>query len=148
MAIARRNLAKAKIECWGRLVCNTEGGDTVNASEIVKGSQEDLRDASYVRYELLVDKNARYRRKARYQMSHSNSHHPPPRGRRRRLSPERPPPLAPRTPSPGTPTLLTRSPTTKRPVKKGKISDNATQDAGEPADSTRPPAHQDPPAPE
>ncbi|PPQ82425.1 hypothetical protein CVT26_013426 [Gymnopilus dilepis] len=64
MAIARRNLANAKIECWGRLVCSTEGGDTVNASEMVKRSQEDSRDASYVRYELLVDRNARSRKKA------------------------------------------------------------------------------------
>ncbi|PPQ74528.1 hypothetical protein CVT26_007924 [Gymnopilus dilepis] len=64
MAIAHRNLANAKIECWGRLVCNTEGGDTVNASEMVKRLQEDSRDASYVRYELLADRNARFRKKA------------------------------------------------------------------------------------
>ncbi|KAI0659177.1 hypothetical protein C8Q70DRAFT_916325 [Cubamyces menziesii] len=37
------------------------GGDTIRASDMDLRSLEDGRDASFVRYELLVDKNARYR---------------------------------------------------------------------------------------
>ncbi|PPR00475.1 hypothetical protein CVT26_009682 [Gymnopilus dilepis] len=50
----------ANIELWGR-IRHTDGGDTINASSLVKRPQEDSRDASYVRYELLVDQNARRR---------------------------------------------------------------------------------------
>ncbi|PPQ69819.1 hypothetical protein CVT26_014199 [Gymnopilus dilepis] len=72
-------------------------------------------------------------------MSHSNSHHPQPRGQRRARSPEPPPPLGPRTPSPDGPTLVTKSPHTNRTVKKGKVSDKLTQKP-----SARAPSH--PPA--
>lgn len=76
MATVRRHMSKAKIELWGR-IRYMNGGDTINASSMVKRLQEDSRDASYVRvripfdlytnlalirkslqYELLVDRNA------------------------------------------------------------------------------------------
>ncbi|KIJ59999.1 hypothetical protein HYDPIDRAFT_99734 [Hydnomerulius pinastri MD-312] len=50
------------MEQWGK-VRRIEGGDTMNAAGMVK-MQADSRDASFVRYETLVDKNARQRNAA------------------------------------------------------------------------------------
>ncbi|KAF6752310.1 hypothetical protein DFP72DRAFT_1134095 [Ephemerocybe angulata] len=51
-------LNSSKIEAWGRLR-RLECGDTMLASEIVHRESEDRRDATFVRYDNLVDENAR-----------------------------------------------------------------------------------------
>ncbi|KAF6747418.1 hypothetical protein DFP72DRAFT_821756 [Ephemerocybe angulata] len=49
---------RCKIEVWGRLR-KLGGGDTMLASEMVQKTAEDKRDATFVRYELYTDRNAR-----------------------------------------------------------------------------------------
>ncbi|KAF6755262.1 hypothetical protein DFP72DRAFT_811944 [Ephemerocybe angulata] len=58
LSAALEILDSSSLEVWGRLKRLGEG-DTMLASKVVKGNAEDRRDATYVRYELLVDKNAR-----------------------------------------------------------------------------------------
>lgn len=52
VATVRRFLVVDDIESWGK-VERLEGGDTIRASELVKG-QEDGREASYVRVCVLI----------------------------------------------------------------------------------------------
>ncbi|KIJ60585.1 hypothetical protein HYDPIDRAFT_98351 [Hydnomerulius pinastri MD-312] len=67
VTVIRAICASAKIEQWGK-VRRLQGGDTVHASALVN-AREDTRDATYVRYEALVDKYARQpRRKPEYTM--------------------------------------------------------------------------------
>ncbi|KAF9546385.1 hypothetical protein CPC08DRAFT_738550 [Agrocybe pediades] len=58
----RRAFASAHIELWGKIQI-LGGGDTIRASEVGSSKSEDSRNATYIRYELLVDKNARFSRK-------------------------------------------------------------------------------------
>ncbi|KAF6758291.1 hypothetical protein DFP72DRAFT_807899 [Ephemerocybe angulata] len=55
---AKELLNASTIESWGRLR-RLECGDTMLASELVRRESEDRRDATFVRYDNLVDKNAR-----------------------------------------------------------------------------------------
>ncbi|KAI0819220.1 hypothetical protein BC628DRAFT_1333506 [Trametes gibbosa] len=50
-----------EVQQWGKLRILNDG-DTIRAAELL-AEAEDGRDASFVRYELLVDKNARYRQR-------------------------------------------------------------------------------------
>ncbi|KAF9256770.1 hypothetical protein L218DRAFT_1022754 [Marasmius fiardii PR-910] len=51
-------LGKAKIERWGKVKCiDSDEGDTMRAVEVGK-LREDNRDASFIRYEMYVDRNA------------------------------------------------------------------------------------------
>ncbi|KAF6753847.1 hypothetical protein DFP72DRAFT_813657 [Ephemerocybe angulata] len=61
--MALQIIDSAKIEVWGRLKKLGEG-DTMLASNVVKKSGEDGRDATFVRYELYVDRNARFPNRA------------------------------------------------------------------------------------
>ncbi|KIM59027.1 hypothetical protein SCLCIDRAFT_27607 [Scleroderma citrinum Foug A] len=55
------------VQTWGK-VCRLDGGDTMHAAGVIKPTQ-DSRDATYVRYESLVDKYARQkRRQPEYEM--------------------------------------------------------------------------------
>ncbi|KAE9392020.1 hypothetical protein BT96DRAFT_959417 [Gymnopus androsaceus JB14] len=58
---ARQFLHTADIQRWGK-VRQLEGGDDMNASSLVTAA-EDRRDATYVRYEMLVDRFAHSRKK-------------------------------------------------------------------------------------
>ncbi|KAF8828176.1 hypothetical protein HHX47_DHR4000610 [Lentinula edodes] len=57
----RKYLSTDNIERWGK-VRRLNGGDSMNASSLVPIA-EDRRDATFIRYELLVDRNARSRKK-------------------------------------------------------------------------------------
>ncbi|KAF8152496.1 hypothetical protein B0H34DRAFT_784591 [Crassisporium funariophilum] len=57
VATVRRHLLMDSIEQWGK-VRRLMGGDTMHASSLVQ-PREDSRDASFVRYDLLLDKHAR-----------------------------------------------------------------------------------------
>ncbi|KAI0634214.1 hypothetical protein C8Q77DRAFT_1055307 [Trametes polyzona] len=54
-----RKMIPSEVQHWGKLRINNDG-DTMHASSMSAGA-EDGRDATYVRYELLVDRNARFR---------------------------------------------------------------------------------------
>ncbi|KAH9917212.1 hypothetical protein B0H21DRAFT_702860 [Amylocystis lapponica] len=60
MAIARKYVPHV-LSQWGK-VQRIDGGDTIHASELV-AMNENSRDATYVRYQLLVDKYATQRRR-------------------------------------------------------------------------------------
>ncbi|KAF9537573.1 hypothetical protein CPC08DRAFT_738871 [Agrocybe pediades] len=62
MTIARRVFDQSDLEVWGRIGI-VNGGDIMRACEVGKRSAEDSRDATFVRYELLVDRNARFKNK-------------------------------------------------------------------------------------
>ncbi|KAF5319954.1 hypothetical protein D9611_011078 [Ephemerocybe angulata] len=62
VATALRLLDESVVEMWGR-VKRLEGGDTMLASEVVTTNAEDRRNASYVRYEFLENRNARLTKK-------------------------------------------------------------------------------------
>ncbi|KAH9947317.1 hypothetical protein B0H21DRAFT_739809 [Amylocystis lapponica] len=59
-ATARRHVPVA-IDTWGKVKI-LPNGDTIHAAASSK-AREDRRDASYVRYEVLIDVNAQYRRR-------------------------------------------------------------------------------------
>ncbi|KAH9946895.1 hypothetical protein B0H21DRAFT_857356 [Amylocystis lapponica] len=56
MAVARR-IVPRNLSQWGK-VQRVDGGDLMHAADIVSAT-ENTRDATYVRYQLLVDRNAR-----------------------------------------------------------------------------------------
>ncbi|KAH9922140.1 hypothetical protein B0H21DRAFT_841828 [Amylocystis lapponica] len=56
-----RHILPQVLECWGRVQILPDG-DTIRASEFTK-TRDDSRDATYVRYETLVDINASYARR-------------------------------------------------------------------------------------
>ncbi|KAH9924114.1 hypothetical protein B0H21DRAFT_701137 [Amylocystis lapponica] len=56
MAVARRFVPR-NLSQWGK-VQRIDGGDLMHAADIVSAT-ENTRDATYVRYQLLVDRNAR-----------------------------------------------------------------------------------------
>ncbi|KAJ2918456.1 hypothetical protein MD484_g1965, partial [Candolleomyces efflorescens] len=57
-----RFFCEDSIEIFGRLRQTfSEAGETIIAAGVVTTTAQDSRDASYVRYELLVDRNAAYR---------------------------------------------------------------------------------------
>ncbi|KAH7879638.1 uncharacterized protein C8R40DRAFT_1200788 [Lentinula edodes] len=61
VGVVRKSLEMAHIENWGKIQCiDSEAGDTMRASE-ARRAGDDHRDASYVRYEMLVDKHAQRR---------------------------------------------------------------------------------------
>ncbi|KIJ64977.1 hypothetical protein HYDPIDRAFT_89555 [Hydnomerulius pinastri MD-312] len=67
VTVVRAVCAQAQIDQWGK-VRRLDGGDTMHAAACI-GAREDMRDATYVRYETLVDKYARQpRRKPEYVM--------------------------------------------------------------------------------
>ncbi|KAI0638582.1 hypothetical protein C8Q77DRAFT_1188451 [Trametes polyzona] len=55
-----RKLLPAEVTQWGRLRVRNDG-DTIRTSSLAASDMEDSRDATFVRYELLVDRNARFR---------------------------------------------------------------------------------------
>ncbi|RDX43780.1 hypothetical protein OH76DRAFT_1458261 [Lentinus brumalis] len=61
MATARRHVPK-RLQQWGRIL-RLEGGDLIRAADLISESQNS-RDASWIRYQLLVDKNAHIKRAA------------------------------------------------------------------------------------
>ncbi|TEB21776.1 hypothetical protein FA13DRAFT_1757476 [Coprinellus micaceus] len=67
-SIVRRHIKCARIEVWGKLR-RLDGGDTMHASHVIGAHATDRRDATFVRYEVYVDINARKRkRKIRLQL--------------------------------------------------------------------------------
>ncbi|TFK58699.1 hypothetical protein BDN72DRAFT_781697 [Pluteus cervinus] len=60
MAKSRKHFSIKNLQLFGR-VERLDGGDIMTASLVKKSTAEDRRDASFVRYEQLVDKNARRR---------------------------------------------------------------------------------------
>ncbi|KAJ2924111.1 hypothetical protein H1R20_g12985, partial [Candolleomyces eurysporus] len=57
VSTVRKHVINAPIEIWGKLR-RLEGGDLMHASQVVSARADDRRDASYVRYDLWVDKHA------------------------------------------------------------------------------------------
>ncbi|KAJ3847461.1 hypothetical protein EV368DRAFT_87714 [Lentinula lateritia] len=56
--IVKWNIQDADIEVWGKVKStDSDAGDTIRASEVGK-IRDDHRDASFVRYEMLVDQHA------------------------------------------------------------------------------------------
>ncbi|KAF6765784.1 hypothetical protein DFP72DRAFT_206832 [Ephemerocybe angulata] len=62
METALKILTSSEVETWGRLKRLNEG-DTMLASKLTSGKTEDRRNASFVRYELYRDRNARTTKK-------------------------------------------------------------------------------------
>ncbi|TDL14470.1 hypothetical protein BD410DRAFT_817168 [Rickenella mellea] len=59
LATAKRHVPKGLVAQWGK-VRIIDGGDVMHARDFIK-LHDGNRDASFVRYQLLIDKNARYR---------------------------------------------------------------------------------------